>query len=422
MKQLYPLLFFMLIAPAIRAQNVGINSDGSLPNANAQLDVKSGTKGLLIPRMDSTARLAIANTKGLLVYDTSTASFWYNTGSGWQNMTNAANVWSTTGNAGTVSGTNFIGTTDNTPLTFMVNNTESGYIDASTGNTFLGLQAGLGNPPNYASQNNVAIGPMALGSGTTGSRNIAIGLNALNATGLNNATPVSGSDNIAIGLNALGYDSKGIFNIGLGVDAGFGIVNGRFNVAIGAFTDGSADLSNTVALGYGANATADNTIQLGGPDITAVNSPGTFNTTSDGRFKYNIREDVKGLDFILRLRPVTYQFDAKKLAVFTGSNANPAAARNGAMATAYQETEQTRRTGFVAQEVEKAAADAGYAFDGVTIPKTDKQYYSLSYASFVVPLVKAIQEQQRIIDAQDSKITDLQAQLNELKKLIAPSK
>jgi hypothetical protein len=174
---------------------------------------------------------------------------------------------------------------------------------------------------------------------------------------------------------------------------------------------------------------------LGGAGIAAVNSSGTFNTTSDGRFKYHIREDVKGLDFILRLRPVTYQFDTKKLAAFTGGKANLADAANPtdsgnlALQTAYKETEQIRRTGFVAQEVEKAAADAGYDFDGVTIPKTDRQYYSLSYASFVVPLVKAVQEQQRVIDEQDRKIGeqdrkigDLQAQLDELRKLIVPSK
>jgi len=45
---------------------------------------------------------------------------------------------------------------------------------------------------------------------------------------------------------------------------------------------------------------------------TVVESNGVFNTVSDGRFKYNIHEDVKGLDFIMQLRPVTYQFDTKK--------------------------------------------------------------------------------------------------------------
>ena len=38
----------------------------------------------------------------------------------------SSNSWSLTGNSGTVDGTNFIGTTDNAPLNFKINNTASG--------------------------------------------------------------------------------------------------------------------------------------------------------------------------------------------------------------------------------------------------------------------------------------------------------
>ena len=41
------------------AQNVGINEDGSAPNPNAILDVKSFTKGVLIPRVSTAGRLAM---------------------------------------------------------------------------------------------------------------------------------------------------------------------------------------------------------------------------------------------------------------------------------------------------------------------------------------------------------------------------
>jgi hypothetical protein len=49
--------------------------------------------------------------------------------------------------------------------------------------------------------------------------------------------------------------------------------------------------------------------------------------------------------------------------------------------------------------VESAAAQAGYDFSGVDKPKNDQDFYGLRYGSFVVPLVKAIQEQQQSIDA-----------------------
>ena len=51
-----------------------------------------------------------------------------------------------------------------------------------------------------------------------------------------------------------------------------------------------------------------------------------------------------------------------------------------------------QQTGFIAQEVETAAKNIGYDFDGVHHPESDKDNYTIGYASFVVPLVKAVQE------------------------------
>jgi hypothetical protein len=66
-------LFFLLYT--VIAQNVAINNDQLFPNPNALLYLKSGNKGIPIPRMDSAARKEIANTKGLLVYDTTITLF-----------------------------------------------------------------------------------------------------------------------------------------------------------------------------------------------------------------------------------------------------------------------------------------------------------------------------------------------------------
>jgi hypothetical protein len=57
-----------------------------------------------------------------------------------------------------------------------------------------------------------------------------------------------------------------------------------------------------------------------------------------------------------------------------------------------QEKEKTTFSGFVAQDVERIAKQMGYDFSGVDAPKNDKDLYSLRYADFVVPLVKAVQE------------------------------
>lgn len=57
---------------------VSISADNSDPDPSAMLDVQSTDKGVLIPRMDSAARLTIAApADGLMVYDTTSESFWY---------------------------------------------------------------------------------------------------------------------------------------------------------------------------------------------------------------------------------------------------------------------------------------------------------------------------------------------------------
>lgn len=84
------IIIFILFSIGGHAQNIGINADGSTPNDNAMLDIKASNKGILIPRTSTTSRLAIPNTKGLLVYDTTLASFWYNDGVSWQQLANGA--------------------------------------------------------------------------------------------------------------------------------------------------------------------------------------------------------------------------------------------------------------------------------------------------------------------------------------------
>src|SRR5689334_20177653 len=90
----------ILLSVFANAQQVAINEDGSLPNANAILDVKSFTKGVLIPRVSTAQRNAIPNTRGLLVYDTTLNAFSYNDGTSWINLASSASAWSLTGNTG----------------------------------------------------------------------------------------------------------------------------------------------------------------------------------------------------------------------------------------------------------------------------------------------------------------------------------
>ena len=159
---------------------------------------------------------------------------------------------------------------------------------------------------------------------------------------------------------------------------------------------------------------ASNKVRIGNGAVTVIEGQVPFTTPSDGRFKFNIKEDVKGLDFIMRLHPVTYQFDVKRFDTRGSKRLDDV--QGDIVLASYNEAAAIRRTGFIAQEVEQAANAAGYNFSGIIKPKTSGDHYSLSYESFVVPLVKAVQEQQRMIEELRKENADLQKRVFVLEK------
>lgn len=81
------------------SQSVGIGTNS--PSASAQLDVQSNNKGMLVPRLTTIQRTAIASPAGgLMVYDTDTNGFWYYNGAAWTQLStsgSSSNQWTTTG-------------------------------------------------------------------------------------------------------------------------------------------------------------------------------------------------------------------------------------------------------------------------------------------------------------------------------------
>ncbi|MCF8276789.1 MAG: tail fiber domain-containing protein [Flavobacteriales bacterium] len=80
----------------LKAQSVGIANTSIVPDAQSILDIQSTTKGILIPRMLTTERVAISPTNGsdlgLLVYDTDFGSYWYWNGTAWQEIPNSGSL------------------------------------------------------------------------------------------------------------------------------------------------------------------------------------------------------------------------------------------------------------------------------------------------------------------------------------------
>jgi hypothetical protein len=179
-------------------------------------------------------------------------------------------------------------------------------------------------------------------------------------------------------------------------------IDGNFNTAIGANADVSASFwGDATAIGANAIANGYDKVVIGGPysGIIVIGGYANWSNFSDGRFKENIQDDVPGLSFINKLKPVTYQINNEKLVNhITHLMPDSIASRYKKTNAEYATMHEKRFTGFVAQEVEQAAKELGYDFDGVNTPRNETDHYSVSYASFVMPLVKAVQEQQVIIE------------------------
>jgi hypothetical protein len=75
-------------------------------------------------------------------------------------------------------------------------------------------------------------------------------------------------------------------------------------------------------------------------------------------------------------------------------------------------------TGLIAQDVEETLNQLGLSFSGLEKPANQDSYYSLRYADFIVPLVKAVQEQQQAINMQKAYIDELQKAFDALKSQI----
>ena len=262
------LLFFFLFTTSISFAQVGIGTTN--PNPDALLDLTTSDQGLLLPRVvltDSTVAAPLsAHVPGMFVFNTTASGnvnrgVYYNDGISWKLLGPSSKGWLLTGNTGTISNTNFLGTLDNQALTFRTNNIEKVRIETNgtistlnTGNsvfigenaganddltnnlsTFVGFNAGMSNTDGIR---NTAIGNNALSANTTGRNNTAIGGTALNS----NST---GDSNIAIGAFSLSNNTVGRNNVGLGNQTLRSNIFGEGNITIGDYAGRALDLGST---------------------------------------------------------------------------------------------------------------------------------------------------------------------------------
>jgi len=326
--------------------------------------------------------------------------------------------------------------------------------NTASNNTAVGFDA---LKANTTASNNTAVGTNALKANTTGSRNIAIGRAALDAPdtendnlaigydalggsiaggqynvavgnyaldaltsavrttgmGYNSLTAVTtGDNNTALGYASLEATTTGYDNIGIGRGAGAVITTGIKNVIIGENADPSANNSNNqIVIGQAASGQGDNYAVIGNADITRLYAAqdgagvlyanGTIQS-SDRRIKKEINDLAYGISFIKRLRPVSYyKLNPNNYPQDLKDKFYP----NGNIRAVASEDYNKLQVGFIAQEVKALNEELGAENNIVTVDEDG--FHRMDYEKIVVPLVKAVQEQQVQIET-------LQAQINSL--------
>lgn len=256
---------------------------------------------------------------------------------------------------------------------------------------------------NTTGSNNFAAGELSMFVNSSGNNNVGIGFNSLqwNSTGLNNfalgnsslKNNTTGSDNISIGFETLLSNTEDNDNIAIGQKALRGLIFGSNNVAIGKNAGNGLNFgSNVIVIGADAEPLYNNSsdeITLGNSSISMLRSAtSTITSLSDRRDKRDIFPIAEGLDFIKQLKPVTFTWDTRDKAKVGIKSA-----------------------GFIAQDllaIQKASA-IGDNLDLVSENNPEK--LEARYANLLPVMVKAIQEQQVLIE-------QLKLEIEALKKLV----
>ena len=328
-------------------------------------------------------------------------------------------------------------------------------------NVAIGHEAGLNVT---TGTDNVLIGALAGDAITDGNTNVAVGSNSL-------STNQRGDRNTAVGYKALeDMNPSGdvdTYNTAFGFFAGTNVTTGAQNTFVGALAgDGTDDGANNTAVGYGsltsncgdsntavgyasledvtgsnctavgqsagrdvssgsnnsflgadsgrsgspggAITTASNTIVLGDGNVSACHIQTDWTVASDQRDKTDFTALDLGLDFVKALAPVTYKWDKRaKYGDITADDYDLSAQTPDGT-----HKEDWLDIGFKAQEVQALEEAAGYttaAKKNLTVStSSDGKQMGLQYSKFVPILVKAIQEQNALIEALTARVATLE--------------
>jgi trimeric autotransporter adhesin len=220
------------------------------------------------------------------------------------------------------------------------------------------------------------VGALALQKNVAGISNTAIGHGSLAEVIGNGA--ISGSYNTAIGSYSQASNVSGKENVSVGVSALNVNNSGNYNVAIGNYSLGGCTGSENLEIRSGNSpafniTTQSNYISLGSSSSTMAYIKIAWTITSDARDKMNFGDVPHGLEFVTKLKPVSYQHKLSR----------EEEVAHGPV-----------RYGFLAQDILELEPD-----DSVIIDANDPESLRLTESNLFAVLVKAIQELKSEFDA-----------------------
>jgi hypothetical protein len=282
----------------------------------------------------------------------------------------------------------------------------------------LGYKAGF---LSYGGSNNVLVGSLVGAANYFGSDSVIIGQNAgyftqYGSVGIGAGALRTGTNSSSVGIGTLAICNSGNKTTMTAIGNGAGFTNtGANTVFVGDLAGGSAGGGGSVAVGAcaGRFGTNTNTTQIGfyaydgnyNSNRFVIGKYGhtsayiyvAWSNVSDSRDKSDVDNlpNNLGLNFIRKLRPVSFKFDFRREYMYK------CGCEFGEKDGTLKRTETNY--GFLAQQIEESAQELNVKFDGVSYDEYNDGY-TLKTLELLSPIVKAIQELNNELDIIEQKI------------------
>ena len=263
----------------------------------------------------------------------------------------------------------------------------------------------------------VAVTSPIVNNGTPTAPNIGISATPSFTTVTTTGNITTSSGDLRATSGQIGVGTIGSLTYSALVGSSVQLFNGNSSIfgnnvgSVGIIANGATPMvGNNLAMGPGG----DNTFSCGSSGLrwTAVWAVNGTIQTSDSRLKTNVTPSPLGLNFISKLKPVSYKWISG--AKVEDGTTTPTQVGGATVDMKNYKDRPGVRThyGLIAQEVKQTLDElnvddfAGWALENKDDPNSTQ---ALNYGQFIAPLIKAVQELKTELDAAKAEIAALKA-------------